>query len=459
MPPILTSMFTVTNVSTQVAIVVQGPMPLVSSSLKPARITYQFQHEAYAYTWLGQELPAFTSNSSAFAPLALPTQVSYVQGDTITASTVRYWTELDCWPITSATIDDKTAHIILGDNKGNIDTYAISRGFNQSNTAAAKFETYYEAADSSSSHVFMSTWAVLDPYAPDFMPGGNGSAAFCEAIYYQESVKLTIIAESGKVVSYRPTGDQQALSLEHFNMTHFERILGVWQYGGFFDSFPGDIIDTSRVQQYSKLMQYNVVAPNSSIMAGYAVGLTGWNATDFFDIDKMRSAYNLAHQLNLAYALRYAFDNTSQTDTMQILESHQQAIRLVPAFVIGSEVLLGVIACLCISMLLIGRHRTLWLRRDPDSLAEVVVLARERSIQDVFGSLEFVIEKDAELLVAGDHYKLNRACGGAPYLTRKARAYGLINSLVDKTESVSQSVSKLRHPAEISAKTLFIAIS
>ncbi len=75
----------------------QYPRALVDSEKQAEMLDQAVLNAGYAVTWLGQAYPPFTTKEYALLPFEPPSFEAATPANW-TGKTVKYWTELDCWP-------------------------------------------------------------------------------------------------------------------------------------------------------------------------------------------------------------------------------------------------------------------------------------------------------------------------------------------------------------------------
>lgn len=458
LPAVASSMFTIRQQNLQSSVYVSTPARLADLESQKYQMTANFLQSAYAVVWLGKTPPAFSTNEYALAPFAIENIVLEVEnktkdgsfdleGATITSTTVRYWSELTCWPPASISINYTSNTVSFDDGHGCNAENLVS--FNASITdlydQAAKFEAYQYGVGSfgydpfastlhsecpDRPHLSLATWRAAGSAIPNFAPGGNATAMFCQPEYYFEPVVATVRASNMSVEAYKPIGARARLSEESFNRSHFEYVIsnGAPPTRLAFDNLTLkiDLADAQYVQQRAKILNLGVITPMQSskdLMIGFALGLTHLPLEKYLDFDTSSFAYENAHKLLFAHAMQQSFEIGSRIydsiDRMNISSNLQPAnrtsstgvSRLVPGFTITTELILALILLICGAIFFTAPGQALKLIRDPDSLAEVMLLARSAEVQQYFARLNSSDDRTLNDMVRSKEFHLDHEDG------------------------------------------------
>jgi hypothetical protein len=374
-----------------------------------------FLMAGYGVTWLGQNLPPFTSNSFALAPFknwqGLDESLPTGQNETLTAPTTMYQTSLECSPpvnISFRTNEGLGASAAFDDGKGCATNFLIDfpNSLMRNNSASATWSPYYvgywtDAIQSTSldyagcpesyRHTFLAIWAPNTNSAPNFKNDSEASALFCTTSYHIQEVNATIALADLSVVSTVPLAAKKVLSEELFNATNFESILAVGHprsasrrgYAQKDPDYFADVSDTMMIFQETRLREMKVVVPANN-MIGYAVGLYDGDLGKLTKPEELHRAFESAHQLLFALAVQDLIPSDDSFSTASgMFHTTLQAVRLVHIFAIITQVLLLFVLLFTCYLLWSYPRRRNSLTSDPNSLAEVMSMADDQGIQQL----------------------------------------------------------------------------
>ena len=345
---------------------------------------------AYAVVWLSQAMPAFSTTELALKPFhTMPG--NDVSDSTISLLTTAYFTELDC-TAPSKTLSERGS-VSFDNGHG---CFAQDMIYYPDILDSRHFSTQYigyfddprtdrslEAGGCplTSSHTFLAIWKRASKYQPDFNDDFNATALFCTPSYYSQAVNATVAAGSHAVISTTPVAERSLLTDGTFNITLFERLLAV----GAPDLVDGqDVSAISVVRQDSRLQNMSVATPLTN-MVGFAVGSTKWAPEAYLDHKNLSLAYQKAHKLLFSLAMQAVLNNTEHDATIYGTQATiLQGITIVPLFAILSQGFLLIVAACAAFMLWSLRKRPSKLTDDPDSIANIMFLARNQSLRTNF---------------------------------------------------------------------------
>ncbi|KAK5950183.1 hypothetical protein OHC33_008898 [Knufia fluminis] len=439
-------------------------------------MTSNFLNTAYSKCWLGQSMPAFTTEDYMLAPFAQSSLNAALRDTTITSKTTRFWTELRCWAPASIELNYENNLTTFSDGRGCIakDILSFSPGsfINDNGTYEGKYyggqNPYYGDTDwpgycKQFPHILLMTWRYVQPSGtpPDYSPGGDATAMFCEPEYLMEEVEATIAASNGNILSYDTIGQPQTLTDDLFNRTNFESIITngrspIVGDGGSGNSsvFEVDIADGATIDQGARLFTAGVSATQgeaaSSAMLGFALGASGNRASDLINFDKLQQAYTQAHKLLFALAMAQNFDKQAVKSQEANQVSTSVSVHLVPAFTIATESLLVLTAALCASLLWVLPQRPLKLSKDPDSFAAIMSICRLPEVQNVFSRLSDAHERVIEPMLHGKDFSLECYADNQPVLRQAASVDAGLDKQDKGLELAYFPTLKPQQPLEIS---------
>jgi hypothetical protein len=368
------------------------PLPDQSS-----KVGLSILNTGFSVLWLGQSIPAFTTAEYAIAPFkAAGAQDLVGSNHTLSAQTTMYGTDLECKPPAQVQID--TGQLTFDDGEGCVATdlmqYADSEG---SARYSAYYIGYYDDPNSDfslqlagcplkSSHSFLAIWKLASTFPPDFHNPANATALFCKPSYYKQTVNATVSLPESSVISTKPIGPRSPLSEQDFNITQFEYLLANGILPPSLALARQDVADTTVLRQDSKLQNISLVLPVTN-MVGFAVGATHFAPEDYLDPGKLSDAFQRAHRLLFSIGIQDVLMPIGHgTTTTGLVNSTVQAVTIVPVFAKLSQTFLGLIAAAICLLLCSVSRRPSKLARDPDSLAQVMAMSSNQSLQRLFNS-------------------------------------------------------------------------
>ena len=437
-PAVQNSMFTTRSARLSQSISVNGQWQLAPVVDQMERMTGNFLNEAYSVCWLGQAMPAFATRDYAVAPFAhIYAGSDDDPGVTVTSQTTRYWTEMDCWSPSSIEMDFTNNLTTMSDGRGCIAQNVTGFSPYGLETDIGSYEGLYFGAQAlprnalartcpQFPHLVLLTWGKMlkGDETPDYSQDGNSVAMFCEPAYYSQSVEATIAASNGSMISYRPTGSAQRLTDDLFNRTNFESIItngipSTFDTAGNSSQLRVDIADATVLQQETRLINLGVSTHRNSLanaMVGFAVGASQRAASEYFDFQVLQEAYSKAHKLLFALAMLHTFETPGPILQDATLASVSESVQLVSTFTIITEVLLALVVLICTSLLLLAPRRRLRLNKDPDSLANIMMLSRSTEIQRAFSNMSLATEDQLSRSLKNISFRLGDDAQGYPLL-------------------------------------------
>ncbi|KAF5506745.1 hypothetical protein CGCS363_v005268 [Colletotrichum siamense] len=377
------------NVREEVA--VSSSQALVPSSDQIYSMDQSILNEGYAITWLRQPLPAFTTADYTLLPFHVDSDTTRAASTNWTGSTVKYWTEIECWP---AEMFPGVPYWSFVDGRGCNATEVLPYGATPVADKPYKIQYYgYHASDYAdywlsipcykiAVHKFLATWAYYEE-GPVSSQDIRGS--FCEASYFKQEVNATVSAATNEPIegSIVPTGPREELKPAEFNSSAFEYLLGAG-VSPVEMTVTRDYAFNHLLEQDDQTKQYGLWGP-SNPMTGFAVGsaVNSQNLTTLHDFKNetfLGHAFNTTHKLLFSLAFRRMLNASGETTTIGTVEYEQQGIivsRLYSAIVEGFLFLVGTF-----SMLLWwhGKRAPSQLAIDPASMGSLISICQNSSV-------------------------------------------------------------------------------
>ena len=223
--PLVSVVFNATRITQTVNSVAQTSAALLPITDQVSALTSGFMMTAYGVLWLGQGLPGYTTNDSAFLPFVVDSKEdSSLLEEAWTSTTTMYSTTLACKP---ATIENTTSGPGYSDGRGCvIDTTNLPSG--QGTNLTTLYIGYYMnqyidfslngtgCSSERYSHLFLAFWGeTIDGVF-------RSTALFCEPAYWATKVNATVSAENMTVSTMVPLGTPTPLSDNLFNRSNFD---------------------------------------------------------------------------------------------------------------------------------------------------------------------------------------------------------------------------------------------
>ena len=420
--PLQNGIFSTSVINLTTAVDVRRTSGLIPLADQVVGLSGSFMMTGYGLAWLGQQPPAFTTNSYALAPFldwqAITGSVPASPNQTITAATTLYQTSLDCaTPVNisfsggfnafSAAFDDgkgcATDPIVPFPNTASRDKSAIwaPHYIGYWDDAALERDLALGGCPRTSNHTFLAVWAKNDNSTKTFNTASDASALFCTPSYHVQPVNATISLPDFSVLSVDPLGAKSPLSEDLFNATQFEYLLGVGVAPRTFvdaglQRDPArftDVSNTIIVHQDTQLRDLQIVVPTNN-MIGYAVGLSDRKVERLTDPTELQRTFERAHQLLFALAVHDLMPSSGVSSTgAGVVNSTLQAVRLVPVFAIVTQALLFVILLFICYLLWSSPRRKNCLSTDPNSLAEIMSMADDAKIQKLLSQSDIATDQ------------------------------------------------------------------
>ena len=328
-----------------------------------------------------------------------------------------YGTDLECKPPAQVQID--TGQLTFDDGEGCVATdlmeYADTEGSERYN---AYYIGYYDDPQSDfslqlagcplkSSHLFLAIWKLASAFPPDFHNPANATALFCKPSYYQQTVNATVSLPESSVISTQPIGPRSPLSELDFNITQFEYLLANGVLPPPLSLARQDVADTTVLRQDSKLQNISLVIPVTN-MVGFAIGTTHFAPEDYLDPGKLSDAFQRAHRLLFGIGIQDVLMPIGHgTTTTGLINSTVQAVTIVPVFARLSQAFLAlIVVAICLLLYFVSR-RPSKLTCDPDSLAQVMAMSSNQSLQRLFSGHDASDDKALATALAPSRFTLD----------------------------------------------------
>ena len=382
----------------QGAIFGQGPVQLrepatfyLSQNLLPiqdqSRATdTSILHHQYVIKYLNQSYPPFTTAQYALRPFKLDTDSKQPGAKNWTATTTKFWTDLQCNP---AQVSGSTWKGQLHFNNG--------KGCNASDIVAVASMTdfhyqmhYLGWHNSAHASQYFQRKTCGEEFANNFLAitakgraedkDPEVTALFCETSYWKQRVSVTVPDDTFHPddASITPEGPVEELPATEFNSTGLEFLMG---------SSVSEVLDTQRdywrnliVDQYDRIKSLNVEFPLDP-MVGFAIGGLERPLDDYLDPFVVEDTYRAVHQAT--FALAYNSLLTEETASKEKVEGSVEFVmhgvivsRVFSAIVEG--LLLAIGAC-CILLMVLGSRIKSNLSEDPATLGGQLCILRNSS--------------------------------------------------------------------------------
>ncbi|KAF5523890.1 hypothetical protein CGCA056_v004567 [Colletotrichum aenigma] len=359
---------------------------------QPKLMDTSILNEGYSLAWLNQSIPPFSTPEYTLLPFTSSRQAPQVSSTNWTGQSVKYWTELSCWPgvISQHGASTKFTYDFNNGRGCNASDVNVLGSLNDTTPFQIQYFGYQNSAwadywlaqptcpKSSAEHQFLAVWSRYNATLNKF----KMASTFCETNYFKQSVNVTVSAVDQTPIenSIVPLGPRERLQETEFNYTAFEHLLGAGVSPVELDvkrEFPfGRLLE--HYQQVSDLGLNWPLSP----MAGFAIAMKGKPPLDAFNnATYLGEAYNATHKMLFTLALRHALTNTTNA---AVTEGHIDFIlygiivsRLFSAIVEG---LLGLVGFFTILLWWHSYRAPSRLTMDPASLGSIISLCQNSSV-------------------------------------------------------------------------------
>ncbi|KAJ6783106.1 hypothetical protein PWT90_05928 [Aphanocladium album] len=395
------------------------PLTLMDSSEQAAVLSQAVLNRGYAITWLNQEYPAFTTPEYTLRPFSPPAALA---GDAAnwTGTTVKYWTDLHCWP----------AQMQAPDREGPVETaFTDGRGCNATGivphacipqapvhkmmyigyqgSAWADYSLRNPDCGAGAWNEFLATWAV---YRND-TERATVRAAFCETSYWKQAVLATVSAATRRPVAggIRPLAEPERLREAEFNSSAFQYLLGA---GVSSVDMPRDLPFTTLLEHYSRLPNVSIEYPLSP-MIGFALGYQNYTVDQYANLTIMAESFTSVHRMLFSVAYSHLLVNATTTPTAAEGQAFvaQYGIVVNRTFSALVEGFLGLVAVMSLMLLWVCRHSACKLTGEPSSLDALVRLARNsEELRGLFSRTGHMSDDELRLRLGGYRFRLHCGC-------------------------------------------------
>ena len=377
--PLAGSLFTASRVAVSINLPLSSYSKLLSVHEQDRNLDIGFLAAGYAHLWMGQVLPNFTTPDGAILPFAVQNEATAsTKHGTLKATSRMYSTSLTCIP---ATIGGNMTNSLTFDNGKGCKTHEID--INYSPDKLGLYHTMYlgyytdgisdytlsELGCVNVEHSFLAIWA-----GDNVADRSNITALFCEPQYYTAKVNATIVTSNLTVSEVLPLEPKLPMSLNDFNISLFEYIIGV---GIGPDPVRADIPQADLIDGSQRLYNMSISWPTSNMLK-YAIGATHLQPDEYLDSTNLASSFEKAHKLLFALAMRQSMVNSPPNSNTLFAEltSDKDAILLFQPLAIVVQAFLGLVALVAIGLAFRGSFCSSQLLRDPSSLSSVLDMLR-----------------------------------------------------------------------------------
>lgn len=382
--------------------------PISAQGLDPGD-TYSWS--VYSMAWANESLPAFMTKEYALAPFDLQTPPAELgNNETWEAPTRLYSLDLACEEAIK--------------NDGNLDSsngcsYVGPTGSTSPGLFKANYIGYYYSYTSdysldstcppSVNRTSLIVWqsSISNSSSAD---GRNITALYCNATYYQQDVRATVLALSRSVVGIAAIGPKVSLPGDMFNITNFEMSLSSGGVPSNGTGSPFEEWPNSRAHLQDMELDLSTIP----VMTTLAIAASRKSAEEYLNPKLLHNSHEAAYRLLFARQMVDILKAGNATNASIAGTRHYdtQAVVVVPGFAYAAEALLAVIAVLGICILFL-RNQRLALIGDPASIAAQMSLATSSiAIIDQFSSLDQASEKVLEDRISKERYQLSTTSDG-----------------------------------------------
>lgn len=419
-------------------------------------------NDAYAMTWLGRPLPAYTNSDQAFIPFEPVAQgVTDMQPEEMWITTATALsTDLNCWPA-------------IVDNPGNGDAYTFDNGrgcradlglmsdtlYNYTHTVLyvgyyneAHLDWFLENPDCGreASHQFL---AICRSEQTHVM-----TALFCEPSYKKQTVAVAMAAVDIHPLesSITPLDEPEPLDPSEFNATAFEYLLGTGvPPKEFRRDYPRDKI----IDQYATTNERNLNWPITN-MVGFAVGLMNGSLADLQSATALQAAFTSAHKLIFSAAMPQLVRTLDAPTSLRpgTVQYTLYGIVVSRPISLVIEGILGLVAVFTAVILFLSCRAHSNLCKDPGGIAATLGVFRESGpLLDDFVVKDRYDDKSLQESVQGHRYRLVRPSSSDG---QGLRIEGLVEQGHSKTSNTGAIESPRQHKAlrPISGALFMIAL-
>ncbi|KAI4262132.1 MAG: hypothetical protein L6R42_002686 [Xanthoria sp. 1 TBL-2021] len=382
--PLVSSIFAQSMVVVEFNTTARPTATLMALSDQSPALNTGFMLTAYGFIWLGQTLPGFVSSQGALEPF----EVDMVQGQgfenkTWTAETTLYGTSANC---NAAIIQNGKLGLSYSNGKecttdpgySPLDSRSSSRfgclyiGYHMNQFIDYSLHEM-GCPSPANSHLFLGLWRHSSKENASF----DETAFFCEPSYWTQKVNATVKVPGMDVSEIIPQGPRITLPDSQFNRTAFEYNIGT---GSQAVSRRADVSETTNLIDQEAVLARIGLNGTFTNMVGFALGLSSLDLTDLNDPVILTTAFENAHKLLHALAIRQLMSHNVGDVQHRSATSVGRAnvVLVVRPLAIIVETLLGVVVVLVLALTIHSRTRISQLKGDPASLTDVVAMLSKK---------------------------------------------------------------------------------
>lgn len=335
-------------------------------------------HRLFAVKFLGQSYPRFSTSEYALRPFELK-EDSTPGAKNWTATTTKFWTDLDCEPADSITPHDDPwkGYFAYNNGEGCNASIISTSNISPSSTYGMHYLAWYTSA-----HATQAFGVPTCPskFSDQFLAiaskgkleNATVTALFCKTSYWRQRVKVSVSDDTFHPLNSSLTADGpvEKLPASEFNSTGFQFLLGSSVSAVQQDSvrdYPDNVI----VNMGDRLNGTGIQLPVGPMVA-FALSGSERPVEDFLDGSVMAEAYRAIHKS--AFVLTYDSLLTTATASNETTEGSVEFIRhgvlVSRVFSAIVEGLLLTVGVCCILLAVLGARVESKLSGNPAALAD-----------------------------------------------------------------------------------------
>lgn len=412
------AVFGTSAVLSSYAVNMSYPQSFIDPLTQAGMLDQAVLNRAYAITWLNQEFPAFTTPQytlQPFSPLSLSDGAA-----NWTANTVKYWTELNCWPA-KAELQKMEAMSMAnfldgrGCNASGIITVNASPAsvkykmqyIGYQDSAWADYSLQNPGCGRGAWNEFLAIWAMFNNKTMEKTVRGS----FCEATYWKQNVTATVMASTLRPVdgSIVARAAPELLPEAEFNSSAFQYLLGA----GFSSvDMPRDFPSTRILDQFSRLTNVPIQRPLSPLTP-FALGYQNFTIDQYENSTVVAQSFLAVHRMLFSIAFSHLLGNSTTTAAANVegyIFVPQYAITVSRLFSALVEGVLGLVVVMALLLLWMCRRSESMLTSEPSSLAAHVRLVRNsQNLPLLFSKTGHMRDDELKLKLGG--YRFRLCCG------------------------------------------------
>lgn len=404
----------------------------------------------YAISWLGQSYPAFTNSDYGLLPFYLDNNTAPTRADTNwTANTMKYTTELDCWPAQVSSVGVPRVGQFSFLNRQGCNTTIAPPRFNNFTMSyipygSSPYSSY--ALDSptcpptsNNTHQFLAVMGQSFNQNASEPVDFDLTALYCQPYYYKQKVRASVKASNFEPIrsSIHPLGQKELLTEDEFNSTAFEFLLG------------NGIDQNPRTRDYpfDNAMELNPLVEGRNIstpidnMVGFALAGKRRPTEDYKNPEVLRKAFEDAHKSLFSVALNTLLTNTTTTGG----DSSPTSTYFLSGIKASREFCASVEACLILTsifsfLILYLCHTTpCHLTANPSSISRMAQVFRNSpELLDAFRGSDTDSSKALTQKFSEEQFRLLRENSGISPRANSMMIERVASDLSDRSEPVSE---------------------